>query len=182
MAAMNAASDAVSHALASYHRGDISAEIAVMRVLLALGSEDAALAWLTEAGEIKLLRVAQRHRDGLNGVASLVRAGLTDERSGGIGAIRAQFDEAVALAPRDPEALAAAAVGRFDKADPAAAFGRLGPLTGRFPRAQSPRFHLGLLLLWSGDVEGAKRQLRQARALGPESRLGREAKRFLDRL
>jgi SAM-dependent methyltransferase len=76
-----------------------------MRVLLALGSEAAAVARLTEAGEAELLRVAQRHRDGLGGVASLVRAGLTDERSGGIGAIRAQFDEAVALAPEAAVAL-----------------------------------------------------------------------------
>lgn len=98
-----------------------------------------------------------------------------------LSALRA-FDAAAALAPDDPEALAAAAVGRFDKDDPAAAFSRLGPLTRRFPRAQSPRFHLGLLLLWSADLEGAKRQLRRARALGPGTRLGAEAKRFLDRL
>src|SRR4051794_3522717 len=104
-ARMNPASDAASHALASYRRGDISAEIAVMCVLLALGSENAALARLTEAGETELLRVARAYRDGLDGVASLVRAGLTDERSGGIDAIRAQFDEAVALAPEAAVAL-----------------------------------------------------------------------------
>jgi tetratricopeptide (TPR) repeat protein len=92
------------------------------------------------------------------------------------------FDDAARLAPDDPEALTAAAVARFDKDDPAAAFSRLGPLTRRFPRAQTVRFHLGLLLVWSGDAEGAKRQLRQVRALGPETRLGLEAKRFLDRL
>jgi hypothetical protein len=44
------------------------------------------------------------------------------------------------------------------------------------------RFHLGLLLIWIGDAPGAKRQLQKVRALGPETRLGREAKRFLDRL
>jgi len=92
------------------------------------------------------------------------------------------FAAAARSAPDDPEALTAAAVGRFAKDDPAAAFSRLGPLTRRFPRAQSPRFHLGLLLLWIGDVDGARTQLRKARALGPGTGLGREAKRFLDRL
>ena len=92
------------------------------------------------------------------------------------------FDDAVRLAPDDPETLTAAAVSRFDKDRPELAFSRLGPLTRRFPQAQTVRFHLGLLLVWSGDAEGAKRQLRQVRALGPETRLGREAKRFLDRL
>ena len=92
------------------------------------------------------------------------------------------FDDAVRLAPDDPETLTAAAVSRFDKDRPELAFSRLGPLTRRFPRAQTVRFHLGLLLVWSGDAERAKRQLRQVQALGPETRLGREAKRFLDRL
>lgn len=92
------------------------------------------------------------------------------------------FDDALRLAPDDPETLTAAAVGRFDKDDPSIAFSRLGPLSRRFPRAQTVRFHLGLLLVWSGDAEGAKKQLRQVRSLGPNTRLGREAKRFLDRL
>ena len=92
------------------------------------------------------------------------------------------FDDAARLAPDDPEALTAAAVARFDKDRPELAFSRLGPLTRRFPRAQTVRFHLGLLLVWSGDAEGAKRQLRRVRALGPETRLGREAERFLARL
>ena len=95
---------------------------------------------------------------------------------------RRVFDDAVRLAPADPETLTAAAVARFDKDRPALAFSRLGPLTRRFPQAQTVRFHLGLLLVWSGDAEGDKRQLRRVRALGPETRLGREAKRFLDRL
>ena len=52
---------------------------------------------------------------------------------------------------------------RFDKARPAAAFSRLGPLTRRFPQAATVRFHLGLLLLWSGQVKEAQRQLGLAR-------------------
>ena len=53
-------------------------------------------------------------------------------------------------APNDPEARVAAAVGLFDKARPAQAFSRLGPLSREFPKAATVRFHLGLLLLWSG--------------------------------
>ena len=95
---------------------------------------------------------------------------------------RRQFDGAVGLAPDDPEALTAAAVARFDKDRPRAAFARLGPLTRRFPHAPTVRFHLGLLLLWFGELEDARRQLRLARAAGPATPIGREAARFLRRL
>ena len=93
---------------------------------------------------------------------------------------RREFTAAARLAPRDVDAMVADAVGRFDKAHPERAFSRLGPLTRRFPRSASVRFHLGLLLLWLGDVEGAKAQLRQATRLDPP--LSREAKRLLTRL
>ena len=86
---------------------------------------------------------------------------------------------AAASAPNDVEAQVAAAVARFSKSTPARAFSRLGPLTRRFPRAPTVRFHLGLLLLWIGDVRGAERQLVQARRLGPETAHGREAARVL---
>jgi len=59
-----------------------------------------------------------------------------------------QFAAAASLAPNDPEAQTAAAVGLFSKAKPEVAFSRLGPLAPRFPRSQSVRFHLGELLLW----------------------------------
>lgn len=84
--------------------------------------------------------------------------------------------------PADAEAQVAAAVARFDKADPARAFSQLGPLSQRFPRAATVRFHLGLLLLWSGEVKEARRQLRLARATEPGSPLAGEAKRYLDEL
>ncbi len=93
-----------------------------------------------------------------------------------------QFAAAARLAPGDPDAQVAAAVGRFDKDDLSASFSRLGPLSTRFPKAASVRFHLGLLLLWTGQVAEGKRQLRLAVAAGPETALGREAKRFLNRL
>jgi tetratricopeptide (TPR) repeat protein len=93
-----------------------------------------------------------------------------------------QFAAAAALAPDNPEAQVAAAVGRFDKDNPSAAFSRLGPLTKRFPRAPTVRFHLGLLLLWLNDLPDARKQLRLARAEAPGTPLAREANRFLVRL
>jgi tetratricopeptide (TPR) repeat protein len=91
-----------------------------------------------------------------------------------------QYAAAAELAPGNAEAQVADAVGRFDKANPGRSFGRLGPLARRYPRAATVRFHLGLLLLWLGRVDEAKRQLRLATRL--ESPLAREAKRLLTRL
>ena len=90
-----------------------------------------------------------------------------------------EFAAAARLAPRDPDARVAEAVGRFDKAKPARAFGTLGPLTRVFPRAQTVRFHLGLLLLWSAQVKEARKQLLQARNQDPNSLLGRQARQYL---
>jgi len=94
---------------------------------------------------------------------------------------RRQYAAAARLAPADPDALVADAVGRFDKAHPDRAFSRLGPLSRRFPRAATVRFHLGLLLLWIGQLDEARRQLRMA-AEQRNSPLAREAKRLLTRL
>ena len=93
-----------------------------------------------------------------------------------------QYAAAARLAPNEPEARAAAAVGLFDKERPALAFSRLGPLTQTFPRAQTVRFHLGLLLLWIGQVQKAKEELRLARAEGPKTVLGSQANALLSRL
>ena len=109
-------------------------------------------------------------------------AGVRLQRLGRQLSARREYDEAARIAPNDPQALAAAAVARFDKANPSAAFSRLGPLARRFPRAATVRFHLGLLLLWMGQVDPAKAQLRQAKAMAPTDPLGREAARFLARL
>jgi tetratricopeptide (TPR) repeat protein len=92
------------------------------------------------------------------------------------------FAAAAASAPDDPDAQVAAAVGRFDKDHPERAFSRLGPLTQRFPHAATVRFHLGLLLLWLGQVKEGKRQLRLAETAQPGSPLAREAGLFLARL
>ncbi len=93
-----------------------------------------------------------------------------------------EFEQAATLAPADPEPRVAVAVARFDKADPSRTFSRLGPLSRRFPKSQTVRFHLGLCLLWLGNVPEAKRQLRLARSLGAATELGRESQAFLSRL
>ena len=93
-----------------------------------------------------------------------------------------EFDAAAKLAPNDPDARVAAAVGRFDKANPAKAFGTLGPLTRVFPHAQTVRFHLGVLLLWSAQLKEARKQLTLARSEDRGSTLGRQAEQYLQAL
>jgi tetratricopeptide (TPR) repeat protein len=95
---------------------------------------------------------------------------------------RQEFARAAALTPNDPDALTAVAVGHFEKERPARAFSRLGPLTRRFPGAATVRFHLGLLLVWMGSVEDAKRQFRLAQETEPGSIPARQAAEFLRRL
>ena len=92
-----------------------------------------------------------------------------------------QFAAASALAPADPEARTAAAVGLFDKDRPALAFGKLGPLTRVFPKAVTVRFHLGVMLLWIRRVDAAKVQLRRVVQAGPSPYLA-YARTFLARL
>ena len=113
--------------------------------------------------------------------------GLALQRLGHRLSARREYDAAARLAPRNADAQVAAAVARFDKSRPAAAFSRLGPLTRRFPHAATVRFHLGLMLLWlarsqPSSVAEGKRQLRLAQTEDPGSPLAREAKRLLDGL
>jgi tetratricopeptide (TPR) repeat protein len=77
-----------------------------------------------------------------------------------------EFAAAAALAPHDPDAQVAAALGLFDKDRPSVAFSRLGPLVRVFPKAITVRFHLGLMLLWIGQLKAAKAQLQQVVAAG----------------
>jgi tetratricopeptide (TPR) repeat protein len=133
--------------------------------------------------QFALLTRRARGRD----VRAKLLYGVALQRLGRRLSAQRQYDDAVALAPERAEAHVAAAVARFDKSRPSAAFARLGPLSRRFPRAQTVRFHLGLLLLWlarvqDGAVDEGKTQLQRARALAPRSRLGREASAVLNSL
>jgi predicted Zn-dependent protease len=128
----------------------------------------------------QLAELARRARSG--GVRDRLLYGIGLQRIGRPVSAERAYAAAAAFAPDDVEAQVAAAVGRFRKDRPARAFSRLGPLVRRYPRSPTVRFHLGLLLLWLGDVRDARRQLTLARAAGPNSSLGREANRFLERL
>lgn len=92
-----------------------------------------------------------------------------------------ELDAAAKLAP-GPVTLTAAAVSRFTKKQPAAAFARLGPLSGRFPKASVVRLHLGLLLLWTKQVGKAEKQLKLAVSDEPRSVYATEAKKLLSAL
>jgi tetratricopeptide (TPR) repeat protein len=93
-----------------------------------------------------------------------------------------EFTAAAALAPHDPVAQTAAAVGSFSKDRPVTAFARLGPLTAVFPKAAVVRFHLGLLLIWTRQLKKGERQLRFAIADNPKSVYAGQARALLDDL
>jgi hypothetical protein len=111
----------------------------------------------------------------------LVR-GVRLQQSGRPISAEREFAAAAAAAPGDPDAQVAAAVGLNDKDKPAIAFGRLGPLVNRFPHAQTVRFHLGLLSIWLGAFEQARRELRLAVAEDGGTEFAREARLLLKRL
>jgi len=136
------------------------------------------LAKLPPALEFAALARAARGRD----VRAKLLYGVVLQQLGRPLSAERQFAAAARLAPGDAEARVAAAVGRFTKDHPERAFSRLGPLVRVFPHAATVRFHLGVMLLWLGNVRQARRELRLAHAEAPASPLGREAKRFLTRL
>jgi tetratricopeptide (TPR) repeat protein len=86
---------------------------------------------------------------------------------------------AAGLHPNDADALVAAAVGRFDMDDLSASFSRLGPLVKRFPKSQTVRFHLGLLLVYIGQRKQAIAEFEQAEKLGRGTELGKQASKLL---
>jgi tetratricopeptide (TPR) repeat protein len=113
---------------------------------------------------------------------ALLARGVRFQQEGRQHSAERVYARAARLAPDDDEAQVAAAVGLFDMDRLALSFSRLGPLTKRFPRSQSVRFHLGLMLAWTGQRDAAVAQFRRARALGRTTALGREADAFLTRL
>jgi tetratricopeptide (TPR) repeat protein len=116
------------------------------------------------------------------GKEPLLVQGQIQQRAFHPASAEALYARAARLHPRDADAQVAAAVGRFDMDDLAASFSRLGPLVKRFPHSQTVRFHLGLLLTWTGQAKLAVTEFRAARALGPATVLGRDANAFLKRL
>jgi hypothetical protein len=90
------------------------------------------------------------------------------------------FDQAAQRFSNEVEAQVAGAVGAFDKDAPERAFARLGPLSKTHPDEPTVRFHLGVLLLWTGRIQGAERQFMLASKAQPTSPLAREADRYLE--
>lgn len=149
-------------ALAAYFDGEISPEIALTRLLLALGSDAAVFGCLEKLqaalqrhpATAALLRAAAFNRAGLARTAALIGSGLARERTGSIAAIRDQFDSAVALAPEAAVALySLGSVETLDRAtaeildrlrewgllDPSFAVLDIGCGIGRIERALAPR-------------------------------------------
>jgi tetratricopeptide (TPR) repeat protein len=111
---------------------------------------------------------------------ALLLYGVGLQRVGRPVSAAAVFQQAARRYPGNAEARVAAAVGQFDKDEPAIAFGRLGPLTRTFPNEPTVRFHLGVLLLWTGRVKEAERQFRLASREKSGSPLAQEAARYLE--
>ena len=133
--------------------------------------------------QLELLEQASRRSfDSRIGLVYRLYYGRALQRLGRPISARRVYTAAARAYPTDPEALVADAVGRYSKESPVEAFSRLGPLSRRFPRSATVRFHLGLLLLWQGDVREARRQLGLAQTAEPGSRVAVEAGRYLDEL
>ena len=133
---------------------------------------------LPPADQLRALRRAARGSD----VRAKLLYGLALQRLLRPVSAEREYAAAAAIAPENVDAQVAAAVGRYRKDAPQRAFSRLGPLTRKFPRAATVRFHLGLLLFWLGRVDEGKRQLQLARRLEPGSRYAEESSRLLARL
>ena len=142
-------------------------------------SVPASVARLSAPAQVALLE--RRARAGSTARPPLLRGRAAAAGQATVGRAR-EYARAARLAPHDPEARVAAAVGLFDKAKPVGAFSRLGPLTQTFPNAATVRFHLGLLLLWSGQVKEARRQLELVPKVEPGSPLVAVARQYLDEL
>jgi tetratricopeptide (TPR) repeat protein len=109
----------------------------------------------------------------------LLERGIIQQRELHQHSAEAIYLKAAKLHPNDAQAQVAAAVGRFNEDDIAAAFSHLGPLVTRFPHSQTVRYHLGLLLSWTGQRTEAIREFTLAVQLGPKTTMGREAAEFL---
>jgi tetratricopeptide (TPR) repeat protein len=125
---------------------------------------------------------ALRRQAATGGVKDNLLYGVALQRIGRSVSAGKVFARALELNGESLDARVADAVGRFQKDRPAEAFSRLGPLTQVNPRSALVRFHLGLLLLWIRDVDGARRQLQRAADADRHGFYGKEARTLLSRL
>jgi hypothetical protein len=89
------------------------------------------------------------------------------------------FDRAVRQSPNDPEALTAQAVGLFNDDNPGLAFGKLGPLTQRFPKNQLVHYEMAWLLVWAGQAQQGITEFEKAVKLGPGTEIGKATEKIL---
>jgi len=132
----------------------------------------------TRAAQLRLLAAAARKPD----VEAKLRYGAFLWQLWHRVSAERQFAAAARLAPNNPYARTAAAVGLFTKRAPARAFARLGPLTGVYPRAPVVRFELGLLLVATAQPAKGLRQLRLAAAEDPHSSYAQTVRTLLSRI
>lgn len=111
---------------------------------------------------------------------ALLRQGSVLQAEGHQESAEKLFQRAARLHPDDAEAHVAAAVGLFDEDNLTPAFSHLGPLTARFPKSQIVRYYLGLLLGWTGQGEAAIKQFEDTVRLGPDTQVGKVAKKALE--
>jgi tetratricopeptide (TPR) repeat protein len=131
---------------------------------------------LPPARQLAALRAAAER----GGVREQLLYGVGLQRVGRPVSAARVFDRAARSDPKDVEAQVARAVGQFDKDAPERAFGLLGPLSATHGNDPSVRFHLGVLLLWTGRIKLAEHQFRLAAHTQSGSPLAREAQRYLE--
>lgn len=136
---------------------------------------------LAELPPLRQLEELERWAGSERAAAAWVAYGSALQRAGRPVSARAAFERAVELAPADPEALAASAIGGFDKDDPGATATSLERLAERFPDDPAVAFHLGLVHLWVGQVEAGRAALERARVVAGTV-WATEAARLLERL
>jgi tetratricopeptide (TPR) repeat protein len=111
--------------------------------------------------------------------STLLQRGSVQQEEGHQVTALGLYRRAVAQNPDDAQAQVAVAVAHFDEDNLNASFGRLGPLTARFPRSQSVHFFLGYLLNWIGQRSNAITQYEATVRLGANTELGHAANNLL---
>ncbi len=127
------------------------------------------------ATQLRLLEREARSRD----VRARLIYGVALQRVGRQRSAERAYAAAAALDRGAVEPQVAMAVARFSRSNPSRAFSRLGPLTRKYPRDATVRFHLGLMLAWLGQVGEAEDQFERASKIDRSDPLAREAGRWL---
>ncbi len=112
----------------------------------------------------------------------LLEAGAVQQEEGHQVSAERDYEKAVRLDPSNAQAQVAAAVGLFDEDNLNLSFGKLGPLTARFPKSQVVHYYLALLLAWTHQSSQAVTQWEDTVKLGASTALGRDATRYLEQI